>query len=361
MAVDLRDADRTSADTAHPSRRAVVTGAIWATPVIAAAVALPSASASESECAAGSATFTVPTLDSNAAGLHTWTVPAGVTSLTFTVIGGVGAAGSGPTIGLGANRFSPIGGAGAVAAGTLDVIPGEMLSLVVGQGGSTYPVDPAQTGGQGYGDGGSSTLTNTPYRVSHGGGGGGGSAILRGKTPLVVAAGGGGGGAGGYRNLSASFQTPSDGGPADRPSTSGRVLQLRSARTTTVSSVSGSTGGTGSGNRHAWADGHTASGRDGADGVQLNMPSHTVPDVSVISGGGGGGYSGGGSGGVAYYYHVPPEGYDYYEHAFISAGGAGGASYVASTVSATVTPRTDVTWEPRDVRRPGAIVLAWTC
>lgn len=356
---------RASSNERHLSdRRAVVRGVLWGAPAIAAAVAVPAASASAVEPTPGSVSFAVPSLDTSAAGQHTWTVPPSITEVTFTVLGGVGAAGAGPIGGLVPDPLSPTGGVGAVVTGTVAVTPGEQLTLIVGQGGSTYAIDPAHTGGQGYGNGGDATLTNAPYRFSHGGGGGGASAILRAGNPLVVAGGGGGGGARGYRNQHLTLQVGSDGGPADGASRRGSVTQIAtatetSARMTAVDAVIGSAGGTSSGNRHGWVDGKTASDRNGADAVSFNMPSHTIPDVSVISGAGGGGYAGGGSGSVAYYYHVPAGQPDYYEHAFISAGGAGGTSYIASGVTATTTLRTDVTWSPRDLRRPGAITLTW--
>ena len=109
--------------------------------------------------------------------MQTWTVPAGVTSVTFTADG---AAGAGSSAGYGN------GGLGGRVQGTLNVTPGQVLNIYVGGAGS------GATGGY---NGGGSGPTSYP---TWGGGGGGATDIRIGGTALadrvLVAAGGGGAG-----------------------------------------------------------------------------------------------------------------------------------------------------------------------
>ncbi|MEQ1675330.1 MAG: PKD-like domain-containing protein [Chitinophagaceae bacterium] len=118
-------------------------------------------------------------------GVQTWTVPAGVTSVTIDAYGAEGGNGAqgnssgGPTLG-------GVGGRGSRASGTLAVTPGQVLNIFVGGSGGT-----PTAGFNGGGTGGSANA-----------GGGGGASDIRfpGATAadrLLVAAGGGGGGRGG--------------------------------------------------------------------------------------------------------------------------------------------------------------------
>ena len=68
------------------------------------------------------ATFTVP-------GIHLWTVPAGVTKITFTVYG---ASGGGASDGGNPPSIIGVGGAGGAVRGTFKVKPGEVFEIVVG-------------------------------------------------------------------------------------------------------------------------------------------------------------------------------------------------------------------------------------
>jgi hypothetical protein len=101
---------------------------------------------------------------------QTFTVPAGVTSLSVTLsgAGGGSAANGGGT-----------GGAGGYVSGTLPVTPGQSLVVMVGQGGGNGGVASATYGGGGNGTG--------------GGAGGGRSAIILAGSDMVTAGGGGGG------------------------------------------------------------------------------------------------------------------------------------------------------------------------
>jgi hypothetical protein len=110
-------------------------------------------------------------------GDQTYTVPAGVTKVQVRLWGAGGGGGN--------ENNSSVGGGGAYVIGYLDVTPGEVLTVMVGQGGLYN----STTNGTVYGGGRASGGDNSGW-------GGGRSAICRG-TPTVLAnnivvAGGGG-------------------------------------------------------------------------------------------------------------------------------------------------------------------------
>jgi hypothetical protein len=116
---------------------------------------------------------------------QTFTVPSGVTQLYAYAWGAGGGGGSGSS-----------GGAGGYSFGYFSVTNGEVLSVVVGEGGFissatastaifTNTLNPFPNGGWGAG-----------RSTARGGAGGGSTAILRGTNFLVVAGGGGGGSVG---------------------------------------------------------------------------------------------------------------------------------------------------------------------
>ena len=127
------------------------------------------------------------------AGEHAFVVPAGVSSVQVTLVGGNGGAGSG----------AQPGGLPATVNATLAVTPGETLyAEVAGDGQTAAGVGEFAAGGYGGGGpgGGRGFLTTTPS-----GGGGGGASDVRTcsesssqcsslASRLVVASGGGGGG-----------------------------------------------------------------------------------------------------------------------------------------------------------------------
>ena len=130
-------------------------------------------------------------------GSYDWTVPAGVTSVGVTAIGGGGGGG-------GDDRYQGAAGtAGASATTTLNVTGGQVLAVIVGGGGGAGGTGASRAGGAGGscvslggtgGNGGSSGGRGTS---GSGGGGGGVSGIIRGGFVLIAAGGGGGGGGGG--------------------------------------------------------------------------------------------------------------------------------------------------------------------
>lgn len=184
------------------NRRTLAKGAAWAAPVVVASAAVPAYAASQEPCSTGGSFVAPAPTDENGA-TTTWTVPAGVTSICFDVLGGAG----------GGYNADSAGGAGARVTGVLPVSPGDQLTLVVGSGGvsakaswgGAFGAGPA-TGGKGYGDGGdaAAAVNSDPNVMSgskqfvqrFGGSGGAGSAILLNGQPVVIAGGGGGGGNG---------------------------------------------------------------------------------------------------------------------------------------------------------------------
>lgn len=126
----------------------------------------------------------------NATGTTTWTVPDGVTTISYLVVAG-GASG-GRTYGAG-------GGAGAVLTGTELAVSGTE-TIVVGPGGAT--TTSTATGN----DGGISSLTNDGATISATGGGGGGNYTASGRN------GGSGGGASGNTGMGALYGSGTTGG-----------------------------------------------------------------------------------------------------------------------------------------------------
>jgi len=203
---------------------------------------------------------------------QTFVVPGCVTSITVEAWGG-GGGGGGIDSYAGSN-----GGGGAYATSTIAVTPGQVLTVIVGcggtQGGACAGSGPGGPGGFGLGNGGVGGNSGGSGCSGPGGGGGGGTGLQNGGTILLVAGGGGGGGGGGNNGGG----TAGGGGGQDGSPTTSAPAGLIGASGSTVGLAGASTSG------------------DGAGG-----------------GGGGGGLVGGGGGGVP--------GTDYG-----GSGGAGGTS-----------------------------------
>jgi hypothetical protein len=191
--------------------------------------------------------------------MDSWTVPAGITSITIEARGAEG----------GNNPSSNVaGGLGAIMSGDFTVTPGAVLTVLVGEkpasgnggGGGTFVTD----------------ATNSPLIVAGAGGGsaaGTDSPDKNGQIGITGGTGASGGGTGG---------TSGNGGSIGASFASGAGAGLLtdgadgwSAGTGGHSFLNGGTGGTGSANG-GFGGGGTGSGN--------------------VVGGGGGGYSGGGSG-----------------------------------------------------------------
>jgi hypothetical protein len=129
-----------------------------------------------------------PTTFDTAGGPYSFFVPAGVTTVTITALGGAG--------GAGADSSNPggNGGAGGRQIADLGVTSCEELVVYVGgAGGDASGGDPGAggTSAPGY-VGGAGGASGSPV---DGGGGGGASVVVQGGSPAVIAGGAGGGGA----------------------------------------------------------------------------------------------------------------------------------------------------------------------
>jgi Glycine rich protein len=193
---------------------------------------------------------------------QTWTVPAGVTSATFDVLGAQGGAYS-----------PPAGGQGGEATGVLTLTPGDTVTLLVGGQGATgggFAVDSA--GGQGGFNGGG----NGGIGFFAGAGGGGASDVRIGGSGLadrMLVAGGGGGAS----NAGCSTGQNADGGAGG--GLTGNAGLGACPGFNTFGSGGDQTGASGSG--------QLGTGSQGAD----------FGFITAGGGGGGGGYYGGGGGG----------------------------------------------------------------
>jgi len=266
---------------------------------------------------AGFTTSSVTEPDTSTAGTNpaygsgtygTYTVPTGVTALNAFVIGAGG--GSAPS---GASQFDS-GGSGGFAYGELAVTGGQVLSIVVGEGGlsNAHGGDPAPGGP----NGGVRSLGNGGYargQDSWGAGGAGGlSAIVNGNTtgvneptPEMLLIAGGGGGAG------AMGPNPGYGGNG------GGLTGLRGNSQTASQSEAGSTPYTGTaGGGGGQSSGGQAGGDEGTatDGSYLNGGLGSV-NTHASAAGGAGFYGGGGVG-------PGPAGH--------AAAGGGGSSYIGN-------------------------------
>ena len=226
----------------------------------------------------------------------TFKVPPGVTKLVFKLWG----AGGGGGCDLGNSAGTPgSGGAGGFASGTLDVVAGEVLTIVVGTGG----------GGA----------------LGAAGGGGGYTAVARndGGTMLLVAGGGGGGGGVGSGSILDGANGGAGGGDAGANGSSAASGQgatvttngLPGARNPQV--YSPGLGGNPLLGGDGWRDlnvGVTGAGKPGGGGGGTSFGG------ALGGGGGGGGWrgGGGGAGGDA--------------NTYAAAAGGGGSGYVAPIV-----------------------------
>lgn len=253
----------------------VGTGLVALAPV-AAVAADPPASCADGVCRVSYA---------STGALQTFTIPSGVESVTVTVAGGQGGSVAGD------NGFLyAAGGAGGRTAGTLDVEPGEVLTLVVGGAGGTavaLATNPASTGSPGgYGGGGAGGDDVRPLLGARAGGGGG-SFVLADDDTLLLAAGGGGGAAfGALGGLGGGASAPATAGAdGDSGATGGRP---------------GTAGANGSGGAAGTGD---APAEPGGPGTGTVVSPSVLPvggtggDGSEAGGGGGGGYRAGGGGG----------------------------------------------------------------
>jgi hypothetical protein len=270
-----------------------------------AALAGSAAAALPSGCAQSGSTVTCTF--SATGSEQSFAVPAGVSSVTVTAVGGDG--GSGGSGDQGASGVA--GGFGASVTGSLPVTGGDTLYVEVGGNGQDDGSGQTTTGGFNGGGGGS---TSIPDCV---GGAGGGASDVRtlpmsnsgslGSRLLVAAGGGGGGGGDGVSPPCGIGHSPGGaGGSAGQPGTSAAG------------------GGGGAGTATAGGPGGAGEGGDGAGGPGVLGAGGDGQGGSLGGGGGGGGYYGGGGGGNG-------------EGGLAGGGGGGGGSdYTGSATSVSV-------------------------
>ena len=308
--------------------RAICAVRLGAAVSVLAAAAVPATSAA---AATGSETFA-------ATGEHAFVVPAGVTSLQVTLVGGNGASGGAANSG-----FHAPGGVGATAIATIAVSPGETLYAEVAGNGQI-------NGTGGYGGGGAA------HHSGEAGGGGGGASDVRtcsaGAIPascaggsslmsrLVAAAGGGGGARGGADTGDSDIIKGGAGG-------AGSVAGAEGAFDS-----KGDSGGEGGRPGGALAPG--AAGGNSAEPAgagQLGLGGEGGDSFASEGGGGGGGVYGGGGGGGGLVKELSGNVYN-------SAGGGGGgggsgAPGSPGTVAGFHTEPTTIGAEP-------SVTLSWT-
>jgi hypothetical protein len=201
-------------------------------------------------------------------GSTTWTVPTGVTSLTYVVVAG----GGGGAGGNASEHAGGGGGGGGVLSGTLNVSTGS-IDLTVGGGGIGGPAASVGT------NGGASSLAGS---ISAIGGGRGGRYSTTG--PSTGGSGGGAGNSGTTALLTGAEGTPGQGNKGGN---------VTSAGTSGMHGAGGGGAGTAGGNTVS-AGGVTIAAGSGGDGI---ISSITGNNISYGGGGGGGGSSNRGGGG----------------------------------------------------------------
>ena len=203
------------------SRRNLVRGAAWSTPVILASSAIPAWAASVEACTPALSLKPAATGYDDVKGAYSeWIVPQGTGRVRFDLIGGAGGATSSFTPSYLAQETDSYligGGAGAQLSGILKVSEGDILRVWAGNGGVGAASGTRPALGGGYAAGGDSTGSSTqigqaqtPESTSgivYGASGGGSSAIelVRNGTVTVVAVAGAGGGGAQFATLASHF------------------------------------------------------------------------------------------------------------------------------------------------------------
>jgi len=249
-------------------------------------------------------------------GSSTWTVPSGVTSIEYLIVGGGGAGGTAYL-----NASAGGGGGGQVVSGTRSVTANENYTISVGNGGALSSASPYPGG-----DGGRSSITTSGgSTVAAGLGGGGGSSFKVGPEGYASTTGytGGGGGAWAANTSSgstgtggASFkggdayghgtegfaQAAGGGGGAGGAGSAAVYYNGGAGGVGVASSITGSEvkyGGGGGGGKRMTGGGSAGSGRDGGGSGGYNTTGAAGTSGRGGGGGGGGGDSAvGGTGGT---------------------------------------------------------------
>ncbi|MCB0402094.1 MAG: HYR domain-containing protein, partial [Flavobacteriales bacterium] len=245
-------------------------------------------------CSSGSTTFNFT------GGMQTFTVPAGVTSVTIQAYGAQG----------GSNAGGVTGGLGGYATGTLAVTPGDVLNVYVG-------------GTSGYNGGG--TRGNQPCATAVAGNGGGASDVRLNGTALTnrVIVAGGGGGAGGNRVAGCGRGSGGGGGGGYYGGGGGAAWPFASTTLPTGGTqAAGGIGGTSTYTGAGGCNNGTAGslGQGGNGGCEVS--SSQGGSCTALAGGVGGGTTGGNG---------------QYSCNWTGQSGAGGSSYITGLTGASTT------------------------
>jgi uncharacterized protein (TIGR02145 family) len=230
----------------------------------------------------GASPYTVPATG-------TYTIPAGVTSITVQCWGGGGGGGGAKYNFFTASFDAGGGGGGGYATATFTVNPGDVISVSVGASGTA-----GTTGGGSGGAGGTSSVTYTVVKAAATGGAGG-IGVIQNSSGIQGAGGNGGtattgtgftGGKGGAGFPGSSFDVGGGGGGGAGSSANGSIG--------TTSSANGSGGAPG-------GAGGASSGGNGGAGGKSSGGAVAGSNGSTFGGGGGGaaGYSSGSKAGGA--------------------------------------------------------------
>ena len=237
------------------------------------------------------------------AGTHTWTVPAGITTLHAVVVGGGGggAFSGGPDAATSyGGAVSGGGGGGLSYRNSIAVSPGDVLTIQVGAGGASGFSSFAASGDGG--DGATSLVARggTTFLSATGGRGG---RINNTASPGGVGSGGTANRSGGAGAPSSSTLSPGGGGGAAGYSGNGGAAAPVTDGTGGAGAGGGGGGGSSGFNGHGFGGGAGGGvglfgiGANGAGGVYTpSIWSNGVQVQSPIGGGGGGGSSGGDGG-----------------------------------------------------------------
>ncbi len=215
------------------------------------------------------------------AGSSTWTVPAGVTSVTVAAWGAGGAGGGSTDAGFGSARGGAGGGGGAYASSTLSVTPGQQLTIVVpgevsgALGAAGANGNPAFVGPDGNAAnalvraaGGSGGAGNTSGGAPTGGAGG---AVANSVGTTRVAGVNGGNGASGIGISSGAGGAGAQGGGAG-----GAIID--SQGTSSNGNSGNAPGGAGGGSRTSQSNGSRTGGNGGPGRIQI---SYSTPGGSA--------------------------------------------------------------------------------
>jgi hypothetical protein len=261
----------------------------------------------------GQVLFTSSTTGFGTATASSWTVPAGVNSISMLCIGGGGGGRS-----FTASAVSGGGGGGALAyVNNFAVTPGTVVTINVGNGGSALQT--ATTNANKSGDGGISLVSiGGVIRCRAGGGtgaygtntstqGGFGGSVLNGV--------GGIGGRGGVTNTSTTSALGGGGGAGGYGSVGG-IGGQRLGGTTASNAGTSTTGGGGGGGYKTWIVSNARAGHGGGTGVLGQGSNGTAGTNATASNATAAGNGGAGSGGSAKLY-----------------GGGGGGGFNMTTVT----------------------------